>query len=293
VAAFPLTCLALILMVAAHAVEPVKPISDERIRLGALRLIFPEMTIGTGEPSRTAPPKPKPGEMFFPDAMAGEPVYRVTGNATNEVERCASENLSTRSFSRVRSVQLKLFPWPHENPGGMLAVLQYGFSGAAPALSCPSIGLLVHITREQHVGAKYLLETVHHWSLQKVDLVDLSGSGFEKLVIESDFGGAGSVGSTLQIFDLSYGGFEELLTTDSRIEYMDEDAFTQTLDYDQTLRLKGRHFCCVKTVLVEHGHRLRTPQVTLPCYDRDSEADTEDARARQKMLRPVKAVSGR
>ena len=246
------------------------------------------MQITSGEPRRSTPPKPKPGEMFFPDAMVTEPVYRVTGTATDRVERCASENLATGSYSQVRSVQLKLFHWPNDKPGGMLAVLQYGFSGAGPALSCASIGLLAHIAPERRVGAMYLLETMHHWSLQKVELIDLTGSGLEKLVIESDFGGAGSVGGTLQVFDLSYGRFEELLNTASRIQYMDEEGFTQSLDYDRTLRLNGRHFCCAKTTLFEHGKWFRTSRVTYPCYDRGFGVDPEDVRARQEMLKPVR-----
>jgi hypothetical protein len=48
--------------------------------------------------------------MFFPDALAFEPVYRVTGSATNEAERNAAVNLSQPSErSSTREVRVRLF----------------------------------------------------------------------------------------------------------------------------------------------------------------------------------------
>src|ERR1700683_5500700 len=98
---------------------------------------------------------------------------------------------------------------------GLLAVLQYDFQGASPALSCPSIGILVHLIKNATwiVKDKYPLETVHHHSLQGVRLLDLTGQSTDVLVVESDAGGAGLAQTILQLFDLSRGGFEELLST--------------------------------------------------------------------------------
>src|SRR5690348_306117 len=93
--------------------------------------------------------RPIPPGDRFPDAFAGEPAYLVTGKALNAAERAASEDLLAGTFSKTRQVRLRLYRWPKQEREGLLAVLQYDFEGANPALSCPSIGLLVHLVRRR------------------------------------------------------------------------------------------------------------------------------------------------
>jgi hypothetical protein len=133
--------------VAATASEP---IGNEGLRLTALRTIFPNAQVAL-EPGRRVdnnwPKKPKKDEMFFPDALAFEPVYRVTGSATNEAERNAAVNLSQPSErSSTREVRVRLFRRPGEDDRGLLAIVQYNFLGANPPLCCLSIGRLAYLS---------------------------------------------------------------------------------------------------------------------------------------------------
>jgi hypothetical protein len=228
------------LCVWAIASDAGSPVSDESLRLTALRAVFPGMQVLVDRGRKID--NSGPG---WPDALAREVVYRVVGKAMNDAERGASEDLRSRTFSSTRQVRFKLFRWPNENEAGLLAVLQYDFSGANPALGCLSIGRLVHLVRNAAYwrrGDEYLLNTSHHSSLERIELPDLTGHGASELVIESDFGGAGTAGSTLQVFDLSHGRFEEVLNTDSRLQYFDQDSFTQVLDLRRTMRNHGQRF---------------------------------------------------
>ncbi len=169
----------------------------------------------------SSPGKPKPGEIASRDALANESVYRVVGKAMNKAEAWASDDASNPGrFSDTRRVRFRLFHWPNENGDGLLVVLQYDFRDASPAMSCPSIGLLVHLVRNAanwELRDEYLLETTHHHSLQGIEMLDLTGDGMDELVIESDFGGAGLWVSSIQVFELSQGHFQELLNTDSKL----------------------------------------------------------------------------
>jgi hypothetical protein len=169
----------------------------------------------------------------------------------------ASEDLAHDSeHSNRREVRFALFPWPSENASGLLAVLQYNFLGANPPMCCLSIGLLVHLSRTAancQVRDEFLLQTSHHGSIQRASLIDLTGNGTPELVIESDVGGMGSAASTLQIFDLSGPSFHELLNVYSRLEYMDEEGYSQIPDIERTRQARGGRFCTTKTLIFEKG----------------------------------------
>jgi hypothetical protein len=145
--------------------EAEQSVSDETLRVVALKAIFIGMQVSV-EPGKKIddswPKKPQAGEIFFPDALANENVYRVVGKARNEAEQCASENLLTQEFSNTRQVRFRLFRWPNQNDAGLLAVLQYNFLGARPAGVCWSVGLLVHLVKNAdnwRVRDQYLLNT--------------------------------------------------------------------------------------------------------------------------------------
>jgi len=174
---------------AAIAMAASVPVADESVRLTALRAIFPGMQIALLEGKRiddSWSAEPKPSELAAEDALAQENVYRVTGSATNEAEKQAAAQLVTGTPSATRLIRFQIFHWP--NSTGLLAVLQYKFEGAVPSMACPSLGLLVHLA-EGKVQDRYLLETMHHFSLKTVRMVNFSGDA-DELAIESDFGGA-------------------------------------------------------------------------------------------------------
>ena len=234
--------------------------------------------------------KPKPQEIIFPDALAGEQGYRVVGKATNEIESCASEDIVVGGFSDTRQVRFRLFRWPAEGDSGLLVVLQYEFLGANHSLACSSIGLLVHLRRnaaDWRVTDQYLLNTVHHFSLQRIQLLDLTGDGVDELVIDSDAGGAGTADSSLQVFDLTGGHFEEVLNTMSRMEQEDQAGYTQVLDVNRTRQSNGSLFCVTKTTLFEKGKWLSPQRVTRPCYKRGDGVDAKEIKDRNKLLGPV------
>ena len=158
-------------------------------------------------------------------------------------------------------------------------------------MSCPSIGLLVHLVRNAanwKLSNEYLLETVHHHSLQRIDLLDLTGHGVDELVIESNFGGPGTAGSSLQVFDLSHGRFEERLNTYSRLESEDQEWYTQLLDIGRTMQSRGQRLCCSKTILCEKGKCFSPPRFVHPCYKRGDGVDSSKARDPDKVLAPLR-----
>jgi hypothetical protein len=288
-------CIAAAFCAAAIGGSASQPVSDEPLRLAALTAIFPKTQVSIDRGKRidnSWPAKPEPGELSFfaPDTLKDETVYRVIGKARNQAETEASQDIVTRRSSNTRQVRFRLFRWPNENAAGLLAVLQYDFSGANPAMSCPSLGLLVRLVRNSsakwELRDEYLLETVHHSSLQRIELLDLTRDGVDDLVIESDFGGAGTRGSNLQVFDLSHARFDELLHTNSRLQYIDQDYYKQVLDTGRTLQSHGQRFCFSKTILIEKGKWFRPPRVARPCYKRGDGIDAWQAEYRKIMLAP-------
>ncbi len=286
-------CMAVVFCATANDRNTNQPVSDETLRLAALQAIFPRMGVSVDQGKRidhTSPAKPEADRLLIPDALKDEPVYRVIGKPQNEAEMDASADNDTGRRSDVRQVRFKLFRWPNESAAGLLAVLQYDFFGANPAMSCPSIGLLVRLVRNNatwELQDRYLLETMHHGSLQRIALLDLTGDGVGELVVESDFGGAGTWGTSLQVFDLTDRRFNELLLTDSRLEYMGEESYIQSLDVDRTLRSHGQRFCFTKATLIEEGKAFKPPRLERLCYKRGDGVGDGGSELRKTLLAPT------
>jgi hypothetical protein len=156
-------------------------------------------------------------------------------------------------------------------------------------MACPSIGLLVQLANvdgTSKVGEQYLLETMHHSSLQAIRMLDLIGDGVDELVVESDFGGAGTAGTNLIVFDLTQNKFEEIFSTTSRISFETDDMYKQMLDVPRTLQQRGERFCFTKTTMVEATEVFQRPRVTKPCYQSDRFEWHKEAEERNKMLIP-------
>ena len=289
---FSAGCVAVALAAFAMSGAPVSS-ADEGLRIVALETVFSGMHVSADQSRKlddSRPAKPKPGEIVYPDALANAAVYRIIGAAQNEAERCASEDAFTRKTSSTRVVRFRLFRWPGEGEAGLLAVIQYSFLGVNPAMSCPSIGLLAHLVRNAEkwdARDEYLLDTTHHDSLQRIDVLDFAGDGANQLVIESSYGGAGMAASSLQVFDLRRGRFEELLNVDSRLQYWGENSYTQVLDLERTRQSHGEQFCFTKSTTFEQGEDPSNPRVTNPCYGIGEGVDFKAAADRNKMLAPL------
>lgn len=285
----------LLVFCAASACAGAQAITSEPLRLAALRAIFPGTTI-TPEPGKRinhpAPEKePGPPRPTYPDAFAGEPVYRVTGPAANEIEQCASQSVVTTLFSEDREVRVKLFHWPGKPGSDLLAIAQYKFQNEVPAAACWSIGLLVRLVatggswRRQEA---FLLETARHMSIQRVELIDLTGSGDLELIVESDFGAPGTVGSSLQVFSLGAGKFDEILNKRSRLESGMDEGYTQVLNVPATRAERGKRFHIAKTTYFENEIWLRKPRVTSITYERGAGVDKENRAYMQESLAPLR-----
>jgi hypothetical protein len=261
-------------LIATLALADTAPITDEDLRMTALRAIFPGMRISL-----------VPGKRI---ALAKESVYRVVGKATNESEECASEDLRTAGkFVDVRLLRFQMFRWP--NSSGLLAVLQYNFEGANPAGPCWSVGFLARmedIGGQWKVQERYSLNAHHQSMLMSVRLLDLTGDGVDELVVEPNFGGAGTWGSSLQIFDLSHSRFEEILYAVSRISQGIDEMYTQALDVPKTIKQGGAQFCFTKTTMFEGGKPAIPIRITKPCYKRGEGVDGKQSDERNKMLKP-------
>ena len=280
-------CVATALSTPAISANASQPLTNEGLRIEALRAIFAGEEISV-EPSR----KIKDSEPDSPGgALADEPVYLVKGKATNEAERSASADIITGQFSYTRQVRFKVFRWPSEGDSGLLAALQYDFADANPASFCPSLGLLVHLVSDAGKWKnqnEYLLETMHHSSLPGIRMLDLTGKGADSLVIESDHGGAGVAVTSLHIFNLGKGRFDERLDIDSRVDDSDQEGYTQTLDIKRTVQSQGRIYCFSKTTLYEKGKWFKAARITHPCYASSYGVDPSEVREKNALLAPIR-----
>ena len=273
---------------AATALADIAPIADETLRLTALRAVFPGMPITLLEGKRiddSWPEQPKHAELDAPDAFAKETVYRVTGAATNEAEKQAASQLITGKASTTRQIRFQIFPWP--NSTGLLAVLQYKFEDAVPPMACPSLGLLVQLANVNgnwQVRDLYLLETMHHFSLKTVRMLNLSGDA-DQLLIESDFGGAETWGTNFLIFNLG-AKLERVFETTSQISSGTSDRFTQEFDAPETIDRDGKEFCFTKTTMFEDGTVYKPSRISKVCYKPGEDPDT-DSEERNKLLYPL------
>ncbi|HTB13184.1 MAG TPA: hypothetical protein VK752_16490 [Bryobacteraceae bacterium] len=280
-----LTCI--LVLFAATALADIAPLADETLRLTALRAIFPGMQISLLEGKRiddSWPEQPKHSELDSPDAFAKETVYRVTGAAGNEAEKQAASQLITGKPSSTRQVRFQIFSWP--NSTGLLAVLQYKFEDAVPPMACPTLGLLIQLANVNgawQIRDRYLLETMHHFSLKTVRMLNLAGDA-DQLLVESDFGGAETWGTNFLIFNLG-AKLERVFETTSQIAAGTSDRFTQEFDAPETIDRDAKEFCFTKTTTFEDGTLYKPPRISKVCYKPGEDPDT-DAEERNKLLAP-------
>lgn len=244
--------------------------------LEILRAAFPgaTITLETGQSiDNSWNPRPKTKSFLFPDALAHQPVYQVVGKAEGIAEKCAASDVTNESsFSATRDVRFESFPWPGKATSHtLLAVFQYKFRGANPPMSCTSMARILRLTQVNsrwRASDTVVLDTTHHHSLQRIELSDLSGNGHQELLIESDWGGAGTVGSNLIVYSLGCGRFVQWLNVPTRVEQYGGDSFVQSLDLVKTRRERALRFCFDKRTYARGGQWLSEPAETHPCYQR-------------------------
>lgn len=270
-------------LVASLAMADTTPIADESLRLAALRAVFPATQVSLAEGMRIDDSWPATA----PDALGEEKVYRVSGPPTNQAERIASSHVITGKPSMTRLVRFQVFHWP-DKPA-LLVVLQYKFQDALPPMECPSLGLLVELVNAGG-GWKprdhYLLDTMHHISLKTIRMLNLDGGSTDQLLIESDFGGAGTWGVNLLVFRLD-DKLQPVFKITSQIFSAADDMFTQALDVPATIQMGGAQFCFTKTTMIEDGIAYAPVRISKLCYSSNQDLVMDESAEHEKLLAPL------
>jgi hypothetical protein len=250
-----------------------EPVADEAVRMRVLSAIFPAMPVETLDRRIDStwrldiqPP------LWFPDALAHSPAYRVTGSPQDDRERCAAQDLVKLIPSTERELRFRLYPWPGASRGELLAVLQYRFINAKPSTACPTLAGLYRMVpdgKKWKVADYFPLASARHNHLEGVCFLRLTGEAEDELVVESDSGDKARFGSDLHVLLLGHGRFQELLNVPSRLHInVQGDQWTQTLDVERTLQQHGERFCFEKTVWAAGHRRFSVPEITKPCFAR-------------------------
>jgi len=134
---------------------------------------------------------------------------------------------------------------------------------------------------------------VHHVDAPAARLLDLTGDGFDELLVESDWGGAGTRVNELHVFDLRRGHFDEVLAGYSSIDSSDEEGFSQKLDVPRTRQSHGQQFCFEKSLRFENGVTFSKPKLSRPCYKRGDGVDIKESAVRNELLKPITYESAR
>ena len=266
--------LATVGLIAAKPICAAIPIFEESLRREILASIFPGTEVDRIFRAEDSTLRiQNRWKMIFPDALAGEQLYRVTGPPTNEQERCAAEDMLTRKAMDSREVRLQIFAWPGSAAGKqILAIAQYRFEGAKPSATCTSLAALFRMRpagKNWEIAERRVLDTAKHHHLERIELTRVTGASDDELVVESDSGNETRFASDLRVFNLTGGHFAELLNVPSRVYIaVKAEAWTQELDIRRTLTERGDRFCFVKTVYAAEQRWFATPLVTRPCYER-------------------------
>jgi len=248
-------------------------VGDEAIRLQALRAIFPKMSISRMSGKRfdgSWKLTVKGVVLDFPDALKNENTYHVVGEAITDTEHCASEDISAGTFSKTREVRFQLFRLSQSE---YVAVTQYGFSKASPAMSCLSIGA-VSLLRSKgtswHEHGYFEFDTTHHNRIERIHFVASQTSEAEQLLVETNSGGGGTVDSMLFIFEPSRGNLRPVVRIPVRLysNLEEEEMFVQVFEVPQSVREDTEHFCFTRTEYAEHDEWFKPPHVTEACFGR-------------------------
>ena len=69
---------------------------------------------------------------------------------------------------------------------------------------------------------------------------------------------------------------------------MDEEAYTQTLDVDATLKSGSRRFCFTTTTFIEKKKSFQPPRIEHSCWNRGDGIDAKVVSDRNNLLAPLR-----
>jgi hypothetical protein len=255
-----------------------EPVRDERVRLEVLAHLFPGSVVKQARGKVIDRSFVIPGKRNvpdFPDALKGELVYVVRGPAMNKSESCAAEDLSEQhppsNDRELRFMLYRISVRPRRDV--FVAVAQYQFIAASPAMSCSSIARFVLLRKD---GTNWLSadevdpDTTHHNGIQSLEFRDIDGDDNEEFIVESDSGGGGVHTANLTVFDISKMTLLPLISIVSRnyTNLENEERSALTLDVARTVGKKGREFCFTKKTYQSNGQWVSPPRVNHPCYSK-------------------------
>jgi hypothetical protein len=253
-------------------------VTDESIRLAALAAAFPGATIAPAPPVKVAP-KPKDSKgvdvaelVGFRDAFESEREYLINAPPSDDLERCAAEDLGSDKISDVRRLKARFY---RTSADVAVLIAQYAFEAAAPAGACWSIARLFLMARQEAawiVQDSYTMPTHHHSAIQDVRLLAPVG-GSQRLLVEADVGGAGTVATALQILEITQRHFLKVLNITGRTVFFTDEAFKLDMDTARYVDEKGARFCFQRTTFVVNGHWFTPPSVTLECFNPGTDND--------------------
>jgi hypothetical protein len=98
---------------------------------------------------------------------------------------------------------------------------------------------------------------------------------------------AGSIGTSMLVFDLSGRRLRPILETQSRLEYMTSDRYSQELDVERSVAQAGRSVCFELTVFAKNEKVYAKPHVSHECYPMGAGVDEKQAALLNQALRPL------
>ncbi|SRR5579883_1212960 len=191
--------LATMLAMSAHAAQLV---TDERTRLTAITVLFPQMAVKLIPGKRIDSSRELKDELAplsAPDALHDERVYLIDGAPTPSEECVAMDIPNPDKRSPGREIRFRVYRMSDDF---LLVAMQYAFADIQPGYGCTSIARLALLRADFQVVQVIEFESARHYAIQRLDFVDL-GRGGENLIIESDWGGGGAFESDLLVFELS------------------------------------------------------------------------------------------
>lgn len=248
-------------------------ITDESVRLRVLEAIFPKMHV-TATPTRSIDrPLPKVADdpFYFDDALRGEMVYRVTGFAKSWEDQCNASDVlllpGQERPSMVRELRMRAFAYA---PTRAVADVHLKYVGANPPMSCPAITRAHSLESsggQWRLTGSVTFDTVHHWGVESIRFLDLTGDGIDEFVVESDGGGAQTFLSAYHVFDLKESKLKLRSTALAIVvSTLDGDQFVQHFDVPRSRESGGKRICFTKTTYMVEGKKLSKPRITYPCY---------------------------
>jgi hypothetical protein len=266
------------ILLAATTVRGAVRVEDEQLRLKALEAIFSGTRIELTKQKFNRPSGIRAGDIRidYPDGFAQEAVYAITAPPRSKLETCAAEDLGDPAkVQTTREVRLQLFAWREI----YLAVIEYQFRGALPAMACSRLRSVFSLLPGQpwKIIGTFHLDPTHAGPIESIQFEDLDGDGAEEALVSYVTGGLGVSYSELLVLSIANRSLVPVtghdLTFINDVETL--ELFERKLDLLATQTRKARSICFEETVYWEKSKRYRPPLKRSVCEPLKSVSSSE------------------